>query len=396
MKSRFILALLLCSIVASAQVYVYKFNSLVSELENTPDSVVTIPLYRTPLPAVSEGALPGVFSVSKTRKVRFSKGNLQYLNASHIWQFAEHQYETAGGDISGAVIDQFGLGTSGWAGSNAPAYLPTDTTTSDEAYGGVIGGTVDYSLVGYMQNRDWGIYNPIANGGNQPGLWRTPTNQEWNYLFSSRWTPYAIAIVNGVWGIVVLPDGWDEEPTLKLRPCYFDKNWKSKTTLTEAEIQEILALCNNDTLSYEARSGAAMTSDGKRLDIAFYSFMPGYDYTIQDDGAYATWADRPIEDYSITPEEWQAYEAKGCVFLPFQKSRSNPENTERWAKTEPAYLQSCTYVCPYWTSTATTSVLMNYIYNTTSPNQPYQFIFRSGTSAWYPFVGGCVRLVQDY
>ena len=33
---------------------------------------------------------------------------------------------------------------------------------------------------------DWG-YNAIANGGNQAGFsWRTPTNDEWGYLFNTR------------------------------------------------------------------------------------------------------------------------------------------------------------------------------------------------------------------
>ena len=213
-------------------------------------------------------------------------------------------------------------------------------------------------------------------------------------MTTNRWTPYALAIVNGVWGVVLLPDGWDEEPTLKLRPCHYDKNWKSKTALTEAEIREILSLCNNDTLSYEARSGAAMTADGKHIDITFYTYMPGYDYTDEDDGAYGTWAGRPIEDYSITPEEWQAYEAKGCVFLPFEKSRSNPLNSERWSTTDPAYLLNCAHVCHYWNSTATRCWQMNYRYDSYSTNQPYRFNING--SSWYPYAGGCVRLVQDY
>ncbi len=73
-------------------------------------------------------------------------------------------------------------------------------------------------MSGYMEKRDWGIYNPIVNGGNQAGLWRTLTGTEWGYVLGRRWTPYAIAIVNGVWGVVVLPDGWDEPETLPTEP----------------------------------------------------------------------------------------------------------------------------------------------------------------------------------
>ena len=57
---------------------------------------------------------------------------------------------------------------------------------------------------------DWGVYNAISNGGNKPGLWRTPTGEEWEWVLNgregSRWCP---ATVNGVKGVILIPDGWD-------------------------------------------------------------------------------------------------------------------------------------------------------------------------------------------
>lgn len=51
---------------------------------------------------------------------------------------------------------------------------------------------------------DWGSYG-MGDG------WRTPTLEEWDYLFTGRsdaYNKYGAAIVNGVAGIVVLPDNW--------------------------------------------------------------------------------------------------------------------------------------------------------------------------------------------
>jgi hypothetical protein len=56
------------------------------------------------------------------------------------------------------------------------------------------------------------VYNAISNGGNIPNQWRTLTRGEWIYVFNSRSTPsgirYAKGIVNGVNGVILLPDDW--------------------------------------------------------------------------------------------------------------------------------------------------------------------------------------------
>ena len=84
-------------------------------------------------------------------------------------------------------IDLFGWGT----GNN-----PTNSSTNDE----------DYDTF-----NDWG-YNAISNGGNTLNQWRTLTRDEWLYVFDTRSTPsgirYAKAQVNGVNGVILLPDDW--------------------------------------------------------------------------------------------------------------------------------------------------------------------------------------------
>ena len=167
------------------------------------------------LPTPPEGATCAVFSVASGRRMYFSQGNLQYRASDGEWRFAEHQYDIAGNNnkyISSSYngwIDLFGWGTSGWD-SGANCYQPWSTSTSYEDY--YPGGSCSNSLTGDYANADWGVYNAISNGGNQAGVWRTLTLDEWKYLFNYRVTSsgiiYAKAIVNNVNGIILLPDNW--------------------------------------------------------------------------------------------------------------------------------------------------------------------------------------------
>ena len=151
------------------------------------------------------GALPGKFSVSSTKQVQFSMGNLQYHAKNNVWRFAEHQFDTIGANnknISATYdgwIDLFGWGTSGY---NSKYPYMTSTTASD--YGN---GTNDIAGTDY----DWGKYNPISNGGNAVNQWRTLTYAEWSYLFHGR-TNYeklfALGSVDGINGTILLPDDW--------------------------------------------------------------------------------------------------------------------------------------------------------------------------------------------
>ena len=181
--------------------------TLVSLGENDLDFVEPLP----------EGALPGLFSVSATQQVRFSQGNLQYQASTDTWRFAEHQYDYVGGtfyvsnffeDIpytvgnvyeNGIQCNNLNIGPnySGWmdlfgwgTGNN-----PTLASSEDNRYNTFF---------------DWGI-NSISNGGNRPNTWRTLTIYEWEYLFFTRTDAFsknAPGNVNGVPGIIILPDNW--------------------------------------------------------------------------------------------------------------------------------------------------------------------------------------------
>ena len=169
---------------------------------------------------------PTVFTVSDTKTVTFSQGNLQYhatvgvhqtADASTVhgvWRFAEHQYDTIGAgnaNVASAYagwIDLFGWGTSGW-NSGANAYQPYATSTNNADY--FPGGSNANELTGAYANADWGVYNAIFNGGDKPEEWRSLTQSELNYVFNTRTdaaNKRSLATVNGVTGCILLPDNW--------------------------------------------------------------------------------------------------------------------------------------------------------------------------------------------
>ena len=167
------------------------------------------------------------FSVGENTKVYFSPGNLQWSatnggnsvtvtthavagggTASGTWRFAPNQWDTIGAGNSNSYsgwMDLFGWGTSGY---NSKYPNMTSTTYSDYGNGREsISGT----------NYDWGVYNAIYNPQTKttdaPGTWRTLTSGEWRYLLGTRTTTsgmrYAKALVNGVGGVIILPDNWN-------------------------------------------------------------------------------------------------------------------------------------------------------------------------------------------
>ncbi len=171
------------------------------------------------------GAICGKFTINEDGdQVYFSQGNLQYNKATGVWSFMEHQYDMVETDWQDVgtnyanqnIVSLFGWGTSGWNNGNM-YYQPYNTESNyDEntgyGYGPTDGTNYIYSLTGAFANADWGVYNAISNGGNMPNQWRTLTYSEWDYVFKSRTTPsgirYVKGVVNGVNGVVLLPDDW--------------------------------------------------------------------------------------------------------------------------------------------------------------------------------------------
>ena len=125
-----------------------------------------------------EGSTKNLFSVGQGKKVYFSKGNLQYQASTNTWRFAENQWDVIGeanvnvsSNYSG-WIDLFLYGSSGY--DDIFPYLTSLPVDKIDVGGIEISGT----------NYDWGIYNPISNGGNQAGLWRVLSKEEMVFLLS--------------------------------------------------------------------------------------------------------------------------------------------------------------------------------------------------------------------
>lgn len=160
------------------------------------------------------GALAGLFSVNGGQQVRFSQGNLQYQASTNTWRFASNQYDFVGQNNSqlsssySGWIDLFGWGTSGY-NHGAVCWQPWSSSAVWSHYYAY--GSYYYHLYDQSGQADWG-YNAISNGGNQTQRWRTLTKEEWMYVFEQRTTAtgnrFAKAQVNGVNGVVLLPDNW--------------------------------------------------------------------------------------------------------------------------------------------------------------------------------------------
>lgn len=176
-----------------------------------------------------EGSLSGVFSVGNGKKVRFSKGNLQYQASTDTWRFAENQYDCIGNANSNVSmfyqgwIDLFGWGTSGY--NDIKPWL------------------IDYDMdaVSFTGTRyDWGINNAISNGGNQSGLWHVLTIEQWNSLVSERsGSRFAKATVAGMRGLLLLPDNWSEA-TFTLNAVNDATSGYSSNTVSSTDFTDVL------------------------------------------------------------------------------------------------------------------------------------------------------------
>ena len=211
----------------------------------------------------NSGFINGKFSVSPNKQVYFSKGNLQYQASTNTWRFAEHQWNFIGKpnkNMSSSYsgwIDLFGWGTSGYNGKN-----PWMTSRNPKDYGE---GKMDIAGTNY----DWGVYNTISNGGDKH--WRTLTKDEWEYLINIRTTNcnirYAKAIVNGVNGLILLPDDWNND--------IFRLN---ETDKDNARYRNCSIISQSDWQSLFEANGAVFLPEAGQLDKSMECWTSGADY----------------------------------------------------------------------------------------------------------------------
>ena len=225
--------------------------------------------------ALEEGELPGLFSIAEGKQVRFSIGNLQYQATTGTWRFAEHQFDIIGkgnekiSETYSGWIDLFGWATSGydhgavnwqpWSGN-----IDSKSNALHQAYG-----KASYNLDDQTGKADWG-YNAISNGGNKENIgWRTPSRDEWVYLLFVRNTAsgvrFAGAVVNGVNGILLLPDHW-KVTTYQLNSVNDDVPRFESNIITLADWQNVLEPAGAVFLP----EAGARTIDGVFPDLGVY------------------------------------------------------------------------------------------------------------------------------
>lgn len=146
--------------------------------------------------------ISGKFSVSSTKQVYFSKGNLQASKngTTWDWHFGPNQYArvgngTANTDITGdgTVSSSGNIDLFGW--STSSTHLGINNSADNSKYSGAF--------------VEWGsakeVTDCIGTG------WYTLTSDEWRYLMVTRsGNRFALASINGTrGGIILLPDDWD-------------------------------------------------------------------------------------------------------------------------------------------------------------------------------------------
>ena len=174
---------------------------------------------------VPTGALNGKFSVSATKQVYFSQGNLQatYDGTDWSWAFAENQWDYIGDGGSATVGNEMVTESSPFISGNGTVdlfgWVGASSTWEGAAQYGIIESIAINKTNGYgtgaseALKSDWG--NTIGSG------WRTLTSAEWNYIFNTRTSGsivngttnacYTFATINtdgtGVNGMILFPDG---------------------------------------------------------------------------------------------------------------------------------------------------------------------------------------------
>ena len=182
---------MMMTISASAQFYIYYSDGTVAKV----DSISMVAPEESEQPNPSAGI--GVFSVSATKQVTFSPGNLQYHPMNDEWRFAENQWNYIGEANSNISEDYNGwIDMFFWGRGDNPMNNSTDYDDFTEFV-------------------DWGG-NRI--GKDKENVWRTLSAAEWDYLLFGRNNADSLRFrtkVCEVYGLVLLPDNMNEDELVK-------------------------------------------------------------------------------------------------------------------------------------------------------------------------------------
>ena len=270
---------------------------------------------------------PQPFSIAPDRQITFSPGNLQYNAAqgnhqcadgtTHqgTWRFAEHQWDYVGNTKNGTVyhngtkcsntkigskydgwIDLFAWGTSGW-NSGAKYYQPWHTNKDNINY--QIGGKLENDLRGEYSYADWGVFNDIMNGTetNPAGMWRTMTEDEWGYIVLHRPNAadlFALATVNGVKGMILLPDNWNPADKPHLNTSTEQGFYVTNDTIynDNTDTYDTNILSATQWLIFEAAGAVFLPSAGHRHEKTVHNLQKWGDYSPSTNMANRYWKDK--------------------------------------------------------------------------------------------------------
>ena len=217
------------------------------------------------------GMLPGLFSVAPNHQIHFAKGNVQYRSpdkgATIEWRLAEHQYDYVGNAAGGTASTIEATGGNVYKSSNKNIFMIENTTTPYVGWVDIMPwGTTgkqcrDFSAVNPQSrvNKQWLPWSVSSNhdlfcppsseslhGDSEWGTligagYRTLKGEEWTCLINRTDTEgnpkYGYAVVNGVNGLILLPDEF-VDPVQNIRTgtaaafvpgnsAYSDTFWKN-------------------------------------------------------------------------------------------------------------------------------------------------------------------------
>ncbi|MBQ0077199.1 MAG: hypothetical protein KBS55_00990 [Bacteroidales bacterium] len=230
--------------------------------------------------SVPLGAVAGLFSVSDTKQIFFSQGNLIQNNTSEMTYgyFSTNQYDVLGED--NLVIIQSGSKAFHGIAEKHDMFYPQKTYNGSQ----------------------------LINVGNDAEKWRFATPEEWNYLLTKRKNAsvfHNIVTINNIDGLLLLPDDW-------VRPNYIK-------SFTEGEIIDL------DTWRIMQNCGAVFIPCCGRI-AGRYSYSYGYDDLSVEDvgvtGRYCTGSEIKVDGLTSTVQE---------LVLPECKLHDIPDNGNNYS-----------------------------------------------------------------
>ena len=179
----------------------YTHTKAVADLYN--GHYYTTEIDMTLVPPAPAPAGYGPFSVSSTKQVYFSEGNLQYDSDTQGWQFAANQWDYIGNAAGNNAITSNGIADNNgivdmfcWVGASS-------SLEGIKQYGIIKSWSGYGSVAGEALKSDW--------GNTMGGDWRTLSKDEWIYLLTERTKAanlLTLGTVNGKAGLILMPDGW--------------------------------------------------------------------------------------------------------------------------------------------------------------------------------------------